>query len=221
MTSYGQFCPVAKAMEVLDERWTILIVREMLLGSRHYNDLRRGVPRMSPALLSKRLRSLERVGVVRRDVTAGRTFYTLTRAGEELRPLVESLSAWGMRWIGELGDQDLDAHLLLWDMQRTMPLAEWPRQRTTLEMHLVDPAGVSTHWWIVASGDRFETCDFDPGYEVTASLSGSLRTLVRVWRGEVSWDAALASGELLAAGVARQHVPRWIGTSVFALAPAQ
>jgi DNA-binding HxlR family transcriptional regulator len=222
MTSYGQFCPVAKAMEILDERWTLLIVREMLLGSRHYNDLRRGVPKMSPALLSKRLRSLERVGVVRRDAAGGRTSYTLTKAGEELRPLVESLSSWGMRWIADLGDEDLDPHLLMWDMQRTMPLAEWPRQRTTLAVRLVDAAGKATHWWIVASGDRIEICDFDPGYEVVATMSGELRTMVRVWRGEVSWEAALAVGDLTVTGPTdvRLDVPRWVGTSVFALAAA-
>jgi len=215
MTSYGQFCPVAKAMEVLDERWTLLIVREMLLGSRHYNDLRRGVPKMSPALLSKRLRSLERVGIVRRDVAGTHTSYSLTQAGEELRPLVESLSSWGMRWIGDLGEEDLDPHLLLWDMQRTMPLAEWPRGRTTLAVRLVDGEGRASHWWIVASGDRIEICDFDPGYEVAATLSGKLRTMVRVWRGEVSWERALASGELVVTGSA--DVPRWVGTSIFAV----
>ena len=220
MTSYGQFCPVAKAMEVLDERWTLLIVREMLLGSRHYNELRRGVPKMSPALLSKRLRSLERVGVVRRDVVAGRTSYTLTQAGEELRPLVESLSSWGMRWIADLGDADLDPHLLMWDIQRTIPLAEWPRQRTTLAVRLVDAAGKTSHWWIVASGDRIEICDFDPGYDVAATLSGELRTMVRVWRGEMPWPTALATGDLVVTGPAGalKDVPRWLGTSVFALA---
>lgn len=220
MTSYGQFCPVAKAMEVLDERWTLLIVREMLLGSRHYNDLRRGVPKMSPALLSKRLRSLERVGVVRREAAGGHTSYTLTQAGEELRPLVESLSSWGMRWIGDLGDEDLDPHLLMWDMQRTMPLAEWPRSRTTLAVRLVDGAGTATHWWIVASGDRLEICDFDPGYDVSATLAGDLRTMVRVWRGELSWETAMRRGDLTVTGPAeaRQSVPRWVGTSVFAAA---
>ena len=215
MTSYGQFCPVAKAMEVLDERWTLLIVREMLLGSRHYNELRRGVPKMSPALLSKRLRSLERVGIVRRDVAGTHTSYSLTQAGEELRPLVESLSSWGMRWIGDLGEEDLDPHLLLWDMQRTMPLAEWPRGRTTLAVRLVDGEGRATHWWIVATGDRIEICDFDPGYDISATLDGALRTMVRVWRGELSWNHALASGDLVLTGSA--DVPRWVGTSIFAV----
>ncbi len=95
MTSYGQFCPVAKAMELLDERWTILIVREMLLGSRHFNELRRGVPKMSPALLTKRLRSLERAGVIHRSEVGGRSVYSLTDMGQELTTVVEALSAWG------------------------------------------------------------------------------------------------------------------------------
>lgn len=121
MAGYGQFCPVAKAMDVLDERWTLLVVRELLVGSTHFNELRRGNPRMSPALLAKRLRTLERAGVVRRDEVGGRPTYRLTAAGEELRPVVESLGAWGARWVADLGDEDLDPHLLFWDVRRTVP----------------------------------------------------------------------------------------------------
>ena len=110
MSGYGQFCPVAKAMELLDERWTLLVVRELLLGSRHFNDLRRGVPKMSPALLSKRLKSLARAGVVERAEIDGRTTYSLTDCGKELATVVDALGAWGVRWIGELGEEDLDPH---------------------------------------------------------------------------------------------------------------
>src|SRR6266481_3786180 len=107
MSSYGQFCPVAKAMELLDERWTLLVVRELLAGSTHFNELRRGVPKMSPALLSKRLQTLTRAGVVQRRETGGRTSYTLTPSGRELTDVVQALSTWGIRWIHKLGDQDL------------------------------------------------------------------------------------------------------------------
>ena len=103
--SYRQFCPVSKAMELLDERWTLLVVRELLLGSRHFNELRRGNPKMSPALLSKRLRTLERAGIVRRTETDGRSAYELTESGYELKPIVDALGAWGARWVGELGDE--------------------------------------------------------------------------------------------------------------------
>src|SRR5215472_10221356 len=106
-SSYHQFCPVAKAMELLDERWTMLIVRELVMGSQHFNDLRRGVPRMSPTLLSKRLRQLTSAGLIERRVGGGETLYQLTEAGRELRPIVEAIGAWGIRWMGEIGDEDL------------------------------------------------------------------------------------------------------------------
>ena len=106
-SQYGQFCPVAKAMELLDERWTLLVVRELMMGSRHFNALRRGVPRMSPALLSKRLQTLARAGVVERWQEGNRVSYRLTEAGRELEPIVEAVGRWGVRWIPELGDEDL------------------------------------------------------------------------------------------------------------------
>ncbi len=138
MAGYGQFCPMAKAMEILDERWTLLVVRELLGGSTHFNDLRRGVPRMSPALLVKRLRTLEQAGVLHRDIVEGRTRYTLTQAGDELAPVVETLQTWGVRWVGGLGAEDLDPHLLLWDMKRTMSTDEWPHGRTVVALTFCD-----------------------------------------------------------------------------------
>ena len=132
MSTYGQFCPIAKAMELLDERWTLLVVRELLRGSVHFNDLRRGLPKMSPALLSKRLKSLTRAGVVERTEIDGRTSYSLTPCGQELAGVVDALGAWGIRWIGELGDDDLDPHLLMWDIRRTISVDAWPRARTVV-----------------------------------------------------------------------------------------
>jgi DNA-binding HxlR family transcriptional regulator len=132
MPSYGQFCPVAKAMELLDERWTVLVVRELLEGSRHFNELRRGVPKMSPALLSKRLQTLTRAGVVERSEVDGRTVYALTQSGRELNDVVQALGVWGVRWMPELGDRDLDPHLLMWDIHRKVPVDAWPRARTAL-----------------------------------------------------------------------------------------
>src|SRR6478752_1191275 len=117
-TSYHQFCPVAKAMELLDERWTLLLVRELLTGSDRFNQLRRGLPRMSPTLLSRRLHELERAGVLTRQADGTEVRYLLTPAGQELRPVVEALGVWGVRWVPEVGDADLDPKLLLWDMHR-------------------------------------------------------------------------------------------------------
>jgi len=221
MSGYGQFCPVAKAMELLDERWTMLVVRELLLGSRHFNDLRRGVPKMSPALLSKRLKSLTRAGVIERDEIDGRTTYSLTDCGKELADVVDALGAWGVRWIGELGEEDLDPHLLMWDMRRTIPVDAWPRSRTTLAFHLDGVAPKASRWWMVVANGEADVCDFDPGYEVTGTVETSLRTLTRIWRGDVSWQHALLDGSAAVAGPAdvRRAVPSWIGQSALSAVP--
>src|SRR5512144_400998 len=130
--TYHQFCPVAKAMEMLDERWTLLVVRELLSGGEHFNELRRGLPRTSPPLLSNRLQQLERAGVVERRADGKDVRYVRTQAGQELRPVVEALGAWGIRWIGEIGDEDLDPKLLLWDMHRHIDGQAVPPGRTVV-----------------------------------------------------------------------------------------
>ena len=221
MSSYGQFCPVAKAMELLDERWTLLVVRELLEGSAHFNDLRRGVPKMSPALLSKRLKSLTRAGVVNRAEIDGRTTYSLTQCGQELAAVVEALGAWGVRWIGDLGEQDLDPHLLMWDIQRHIPMERWPRARTTVAFHLAGEAPKASRWWLVVAEGRADVCDFDPGYDVTATVAASLRALIEIWRGDMSWSRALLDGSVAISGAAdaRRSVPTWVGQSKLAAVP--
>ena len=221
MSSYGQFCPMSKAMDVLDERWTLLIIREMLLGSRHFNDIRRGVPKMSPALLSKRLKSLTRAGVVERTDADGRTTYTLTAAGQELQGVVSALMEWGTRWVGELGDEDLDPHLLMWDIRRTVPIDAWPRSRTVVEFRLDGVAAKASRWWLVVAEGHADMCDFDPGYDVTATVATSLRTLTEIWRGDVSWSRSLLDGSVLLAGPAevRRTVPSWLGQGMAAAVP--
>jgi DNA-binding HxlR family transcriptional regulator len=221
MSAYGQFCPVAKAMELLDERWTLLVVRELLQGSAHFNDLRRGVPKMSPALLSKRLKSLTRAGLVNRTEVDGRTTYSLTECGQELAGVVEALGAWGVRWIGELGDDDLDPHLLMWDMQRHIPIAAWPRARTAVAFELTGVAPKASRWWLVVADGHADMCDFDPGYDVTATVATSLRTLTHIWRGDISWPQALLDGSVSVSGRAdtRRAVPGWLGQSKLATIP--
>jgi DNA-binding HxlR family transcriptional regulator len=221
MSGYGQFCPVAKAMELLDERWTVLVVRELLSGSTRFNDLRRGVPKMSPALLSKRLQTLTRAGVVERSEADGRTSYTLTPCGKELIEVVEALGAWSVRWIGDLGDKDLDPHLLMWDIRRTIPIEAWPRSRTTLAFRLEGVAARASRWWMVVAEGEADVCDFDPGFEVAATIQTSLRTLTRIWRGDLSWQHTLLDGSVAVSGPSdvRRSIPVWLGQSTLAAVP--
>ncbi|MGH8888676.1 MAG: winged helix-turn-helix transcriptional regulator [Acidothermaceae bacterium] len=220
MSAYGQFCPVAKAMELLDERWTMLVVRELLVGSRYFNDLRRGVPRMSPALLSKRLRTLVSAGVVERRQHGGRIAYALTEAGTELYPVVEALGRWGVRWVPQLGDEDLDPHLLLWDVHRNLDLAAMPDGRTVLHFQFPDIRGQAATWWIVVATDGVDICDSDPGYPVTVSVTAPLRTMTALWRGDITWAQAGRDGlELDGPAWARRALPRWLRLSTFATVP--
>jgi DNA-binding HxlR family transcriptional regulator len=220
MSAYGQFCPVAKALEVLDERWTLLVVRELLYGSTHFNELRRGVPKMSPTLLSKRLRTLERAGVVERRGSGARSTYHLTESGRELSEVVTALGSWGVRWIGELGRQDLDPHLLMWDIQRKLPVDQWPRSRTVLEFRFDDVESRVSRWWLVVAGADVDICDYDPGYEVAATVVTSLGSLVQLWRGDLSWEQLL-SGRARVDGPTsvRRSLPAWLGQSESALVP--
>jgi DNA-binding HxlR family transcriptional regulator len=219
--SYGQFCPVSKAMELLDERWTLLVVRELMMGSRHFNAVRRGVPRMSPALLSKRLHTLIRAGVVERYREGNRVTYHLTPAGRELEPIVEAIGRWGTRWISELGDGDLDPHLLMWDVHRNIDLEAVPDGRTTLQFRFTDIDPGARDWWIVVGNDGVDVCHDDPGFPVQVAVETTLRALTLVWRGDLSWAGALRSGDMVLRGepAARRALPRWLKLSQLASTP--
>jgi DNA-binding HxlR family transcriptional regulator len=220
-TGYHQFCPVAKAMELLDQRWTLLVVRELVTGSVHFNDLRRGLPRMSPSLLSKRLQQLARAGIVERHAEADDVRYVLTPAGQELRPVVEALGIWGVRWIGQLGDADLDPKLLLWDMHRNINHAGVPSGRTVVQFRFPDAPVKVRHWWMVITADGADVCDVDPGHPVAVTVNASLRRMVEVWRGDVLWSDALGSGaiELRGPEALRRAFPGWFTLSGFASVP--
>ena len=220
-SSYRQFCPVAKAMELLDERWTMLVLRELVCDSRRFNDLRRGLPTMSPTLLSKRLQQLMRAGLVTRTDDGHDVEYVLTAAGRELEPVLGAIGAWGVRWIGELGEKDLDPQLLLWDLHRNVDLALVPAGRTVVNFTFPDLPAKRGSWWLVLTPEAVDVCDFDPGYEVGVAVTGGLRELVKVWRGDLGWPQALRSGAVTLQGPAhlRRAIPAWFAPSRFAPVP--
>lgn len=225
MAGYGQFCPVAKTMEVLDERWTVLIVRELLCGSHHFNELRRGVPKMSPALLSKRLRSLAQAGIVLRKDDGNRIRYELTPGGQALAPVVMALGEWGVRWRSRLGAEDYDPTLLMWDVHRNLELTAMPAARTVIGFHFPDVPPKHRRWWIVvepSGGDAarrvVDLCDVDPGFAVDVLVTAELPVLVHVWRGDLAWARALREDGLRLDGRAdvRRALPQWLKLSMFA-----
>jgi DNA-binding HxlR family transcriptional regulator len=225
---YGQFCPIAMATEVLGRRWTLLILRELLCGSTRFNDIRRGVPRISPALLTKRLRELESAGLVNRepDDGTGAPGYRLTEAGEELRPLVLGLGRWGQRWLeAQLSPENLDPALLMWDMRRNLAPAPLPRRRITIQFHYRGVArGQRATWWLVVDGRRRESesavdlCMIDPGFDVDLYVLSDLRTMTAIWMGLTTLREAVDTGRLEIAGdrELRSNMQKWLGSSLFA-----
>ena len=222
MTSeYGQFCPVAKAAEILGERWTPLVLRELICGSTRFSELRRGVPLMSPSLLSKRLKTLERAGVIERrsEAQSGGVEYRLTEAGEELRPVIEQLGVWGKRWTRSgLESGDLDPGLLMWDIHRRVDIGKVPAGRTVVAFELLDVFNSMRRWWLVLDPGGVDLCLKDPGYPVDLKVKTGLRTLTAVWNGDLALKSATASGKLVLDGPRRlvRAFPSWLKLSLFA-----
>jgi DNA-binding HxlR family transcriptional regulator len=220
MPDYGQFCTVARGSEVLGELWTPLVIRELLCGSRRFNEIRRGVPRMSQTLLTKRLRKLEELGIVLRTPCESTWEYRLTQAGEELRPLVVGLGHWGARWIGSRLKQDqLDAGFLMWDIRRFARLEEFPRdRRVVIHFRFTDAPARERQWWLVVEGGTSDLCRDDPGHELDVIVESTVRALTEVWTGDAEPAEHTAAGHLKISGGGRNgsRLWSWIGRSMFA-----
>ncbi|WP_223507303.1 winged helix-turn-helix transcriptional regulator [Pseudomonas sp. GL-RE-29] len=217
--SYGQFCTVARGAEALCERWTPLVVRELLCGSKRFNELHRGVPRMSTNLLAQRLRHLEEIGVVHRTATGKVWEYSLTEAGEELRPIIMALGHWGARWIGSrLRDDQLDAGLLMWDVRRFVHIETFPSRPVVIQFKFRDARPGEQEWWLVVEAGVADLCRDDPGRELTLVVDSSVRALTEVWAGDRTPKEVLESRELRVDGAMKdaENLWRWLGTSAFA-----
>ena len=215
---------MAKAAEVFAERWTPLVLRELVCGSRRFSDLHRGVPLMSRTLLAQRLRQLEGAGIVRSAAKAnGRgQEYFLTPAGEELRPLIDGLGEWGQRWArSEVNPGDLDPGLLMWDIHRRVNVERLPAHRVVV---LFDFRGVPKAWqtmrtfWLILQHADVDLCIKDPGYEVDLMVDADLAALTKVWLGDVRLADAMRSGLVRLAGPRRlvRAFPDWLALSGFA-----
>jgi DNA-binding HxlR family transcriptional regulator len=197
---YGQFCPVALAAEILAERWTPLVVRELLCGSVRFNDLQRGVPRMSSALLARRLKELQFAGIVERRPGAGGSFeYHLTAAGRELFPVVEKMGLWAQRWLRHdlVDTANLDSDLLMWDIRRNVLTKSPPRDsRYVAEFRLSGVPISRRRYWLVFERGVVDLCYRNPGFEVDLFVEASLRVLTQIWLGHIAIEQAVRDGQL-------------------------
>jgi len=215
---YRQFCPVSRGAEVFAERWTPLILRELLNGSHRFSELQLGLPRISRNLLAQRLASLASAGVIeRRPAERGRGFgYHLTSAGEELRAVVEALGAWGYRWGGaDLPSGQLDPVLLMWFIRRRVQVQAVRRVRAVVRFDFRRPR---RSFWLRIEPPVVDLCFTDEGFDVELVVDADLATLTAVWLGRLRLAEAIAAGSIRLDGHedARPLFGRWFGLSPFA-----
>jgi len=221
--SYQQFCPVAMAAEILCTRWTIVVLREMFAGSTRFNELRRGVPRMSPALLSRRLKELESAGIVARAASASDPTlfeYQLTESGRELGPIVEAFGIWGQRRIeSNLSLARLDVDLLMWDMRRSLNTTPMPTRRSVIEFVYPELPPLRRRFWLVVDPESgVDLCKIDPGFDVDLYASVDLRTMTAIWMGLDTVRAAVSNQRMILTGNRQlaASMQTWLGLSPFA-----
>lgn len=223
MQSYGQFCPLALACEIVGERWTPLVLRELMGGRRRFNDVQRGVPRMSPTLLTKRLRTLEDAGLLeRRRVGRTGTEYLLTEAGRALVPVLEGLAVWGKTWLpGTLSNIEPDPDLILWDLHRRIDLGRLPDSRTVIRFDFTDQPKGKRYRWIMGDSSGVELCIVDPGFESDLFVETDSRTITWVWYGDLPLKRAIADRKIRLSGPRRlrERFPSWLRLNELAPVP--
>lgn len=219
MKGYGQFCPLAKAVELIGEKWTLLVLRELLLGTTRFNDFQRAMSRMSPTLLTKRLRHLEEHGIIVRKKLSGQKGYEyrLTAAGKELSPLIEVLAVWGMRWArGQLSEEELDVEFLMRELQRRLKTEYLPDGETVICM-VFDELAKHKSWWIIVNDSTVDLCTENPGKDVDLYINSSVRTIIEVWEGDLDIRTALRNKSIKTHGLRHliHTMPNWFGVSLY------
>ena len=189
MSRYGQYCPITRSLEILGDRWTLLIVRDLLVGARRFNEIARGLPGMSRAILSKRLDQLERADLVRRTEEG----YEPTQACQELMPIIFGLAEWGARWaFAPPREDELDPTVLMWWIRGGIDPEPFGERRVVL--HVVLREARRTRFWFVIEPHDVSLCFTDPGHEVDLLLESDLSVLYQVWEGVFELRSAMREG---------------------------
>lgn len=216
----GSLCPAVKAADMIGDKWTLLLMRELFMGANRYNAFQRALPRISPTVLSKRLKQMEEDGLIIKKSVAGEkaTEYRLTRCGRELAPLINYMSKWGLRWARRrMNEEDLDVGTFMWDFHRSLNTSELPDGETVFSISF---AGLDAHskWWLVANGDVVDLCTDDPGKEVDLYIATTLPALAEVWMGDLDVAAALKTEDLQLTGAAylMRSASQWFPKSRYA-----
>lgn len=219
---YKQFCPVAMAAELLCTRWTMVLLRELMAGSTRFNDLRRGVPKMSPTLLSLRLKELEAAGIIGRTPLKsekGLYEYRMTSSGKDLRPIVEAMGFWGQKWVEARPSLDnLDASLLMWDMRRNLNPSPLPEGRSVIQFLYPELPMSRRSWWLVVeSQGAVDLCWTDPGFDVDLYVATDLRTMTAIWLGLTTVERERPRIALTGNHEIARKMQSWLGLSPFAV----
>jgi len=220
MRGYGQFCPVALASEVFAERWTPLILRELLAGARRFVDLHRGVPRISRNLLSMRLSALQHAGIIERKAGAnGRGCeYHLTTAGHEFRSVIDALGSWGYKWCThDLRDEQIDPDHLMWILRRLVQIENLPERRVVVSFRFRQKP--KCRFWLVLNRPEVDLCLLDPGFDVDLEVLAEVNALAQICLGHLSVSDAVRHGGLSLSGSRHycKALSGWLGVSRFAL----
>lgn len=222
---YGQYCPFALAAELLCERWTLLVISRVIDGCQRFNEIHRGVPKISATLLSQRLKQLEHAGLlVKKKIQNERGhIYELTDAGRDLDPIIMSLAVWGQKWSRDMEFEDLDPAFLAWSMHTRLNLEQMPRERTVLEFAFTGyQKGIFRFWLIVEEGSA-DMCLKYPGYESDLIVHSEIRRFVEAWRGFRDLREEITNGNIRLEGskAHKKALPDWLLLSALAPFPRQ
>jgi DNA-binding HxlR family transcriptional regulator len=217
MAKYGQYCPVAKALELVGDRWTLLIIRDLLTGTRHFNDLEHGLPGISRALLAQRLRQLQQAGVITKqfyDARRNTTEYQLTQAGQDLLAVIMSLRVWGETWaFGDPTPDELDPVLLMWWLRKRVNIDRLPADRIVVQFDF--RGAKKATFWLILTTDDVSLCLTEPGYEIDVLVTADLTVFLKLWAGRISYQEALINDEVSVEAIPSliRAFPEWFGWS--------
>ena len=221
---YGQFCPIAKATEIIGDKWTLLIIRELLMGGSRFNELQRGLSLISPTILSKRLEMLTERGLVLKKKISGQKGYEYypTESCKELLPIIHELGNWGMRWArSNLNEDDYDVELLMLYLKRSIVPEKLIGNESVIRFKFND-VDTYSDWWLVVTGSETDLCVNDPGKDIDVYITSTVKTMADIWMGDKTYKKAIKDGDLKLIGnkILTRNITSWMHNSVFTDLPS-